>query len=472
MVSSVTMPVAATDSVNSQPPPATESATGSIDATELASVLHLVAEGRLAEAIDQGSTLPPEIAEAVKTLAETLNTRFVAAARAISGTVLAGATQLQVSHDLVEESQHQTEEFARLSEAAESLASSLEQVARSVNEASTGARQAVEETNTGREQVQKALHAFRRFGSVFAEVEQRIGDLNQRVNQVSSILDVIRRVADQTHLLSLNAAIEAARAGHESRGFAVVAAEVRRLSEHTHEALRDAVRTVEDIRKEATDVASMAANVGNQVETETAHADAAENALRRIGEIIDESARELTEIADTTAAQTKAVESMASAIGNVSTSTHRVADAAQTVADAATQLQRQMAGARRNVMSMSLTYTDEDILELSKADHLHWTARLLNLLAGRDQLRPEQILPPEACRLGKVLAGAPAHIRQNPVHRRLTQVHNDIHRVPKDMIIAWNQGDAQQARKLYLQVQDLSKDLLTLVEEMQQLFRQ
>lgn len=462
MVSSATVPVAATDSVNGEAPPQFE---------QLASVLHLMAEGKLAEATERATDLPPEIAEAVAALAETLNTRFVAAARAISGTVLAGATQLQISHDLVVESQHQTEEFARLSEAAESLASSLEQVARSVNEASSGARQAVEETNTGREQVQKALHAFRRFGSVFAEVEQRIGDLNQRVNQVSSILDVIRRVADQTHLLSLNAAIEAARAGHESRGFAVVAAEVRRLSEHTHEALRDAVRTVEDIRKEATDVAAMAANVGSQVETETAHADAAENALRRIGEIIDESARELTEIADTTAAQTKAVASIAQAIASASASTHRVADSAETVAGAATQLQRQMAGARRNVMSMSLTYTDEDILELSKADHLHWTARLLNMLAGRDQLRPEQILPPEACRLGKLLAGVPAHIRQNPVHQRLTQVHNDIHRVPKAMIIAWNQGDAEQARKLYQEVQALSKDLLTLVEEMQQLLR-
>ena len=125
MVSSATVPVPATESVNGQPPPAAEPATGSLAATELASVVNLMAEGKLAEATERATDLPPEIAEAVAALAETLNPRFVAAARAISGTVLAGATQLQISHDLVVESQHQTEEFARLSEAAESLATGL-----------------------------------------------------------------------------------------------------------------------------------------------------------------------------------------------------------------------------------------------------------------------------------------------------------------------------------------------------------
>lgn len=438
---------------------------------DLASILHLLADGQLAEARSMADQLPPAEAEAVKSLADNLNRRFVGAARSISGTLLAGAVQMGISHDLVAECRQQTEEFGHLSSASEALSSSLEQVAHSIDEASLAAREAVQETDDGQEQVQHALQAFRRFGTVFAEVNQRINDFRRQIDQVISILDVIRRVADQTHLLSLNAAIEAARAGQESRGFAVVAAEVRRLSENTHEALRDAGRTVDEIRTEASEVAAMAAKVGEEVEAETAHADGAEAALRRINQVVDRFAHELTEMAAATNEQVQAVESITTAIGNASQSTVRVEDASQSVADAVTDLQRQMAMARRNVMRMSLDYSEDDILEMSKADHLHWAGRLQNMLADKDQLQPDQIAPPEACPLGKLLFELPPDIRRQRVHRELTDVHNRIHSVPKALITAWNQGRTEEAHRLFAQVQTLSDDLLRLIGEMQELLK-
>lgn len=435
--------------------------------SDLAGVLALLGAGDIAGAVEGAARLPPHEGEAVRALARALNERFVVAARAVSGTVLTGATQLLASEDLAQETRRQAEDIARLSGAAEGLTASFAEVARAVDAASAGARDSLRQVAIGRERVQGALGALRDLSATFAEVQERVRALEAEVGQVESVLDVIRRVADQTHLLAFNATIEAARAGEAGRGFAVVAAEVRRLSESARRALRQASGTVERIRQGTGELVAVAAGVARRAAEEATRADEAEEALRQIAAITEKAADELGRVARVTGEQARAVDDMAAALQGVSASTARIEELAGTVAGAVAALQRQMAGARKLLTRMSLTLTDDDVLELAKADHLLWTHRLHNLLAGRDRLRPDQILDPGACRLGRWLESCGPAFRTRDAFARLRVVHVRIHEVPRALIAAWNAGRKAEARRLFDEVRTLSEELLALLGELQ-----
>ncbi|HWL23190.1 MAG TPA: methyl-accepting chemotaxis protein [Ureibacillus sp.] len=144
----------------------------------------------------------------------------------------------------------QSEAVDRSSNATYSMQNNIQLIAEKAVNASSKAKQALEEVNLGDETIQRAVEQMQSINSTVQSIEGAVTDLGRRSSEIGSIVETIKQIADQTNLLSLNAAIEAARAGEAGKGFAVVADEVRKLAEQSAKATTQIAAIIGHIQSE------------------------------------------------------------------------------------------------------------------------------------------------------------------------------------------------------------------------------
>ena len=203
------------------------------------------------------------------------------ASQRLSGHAAQLVRQLDSSHASSLGQQTQTDQVAA---AIHEMAASVAEMANHAQQASKAADQAGNETREGHQRVDESRDAVLRLSQELARATEVIHQLENHSGEISGVLEVIRTIAEQTNLLALNAAIEAARAGEQGRGFAVVADEVRGLAQRTQQSTDEIQRMISTLQGGARDAVQAMAQSSEHVEASVQQAQRAAAALDGISQ--------------------------------------------------------------------------------------------------------------------------------------------------------------------------------------------
>lgn len=233
--------------------------------------------------------------------------------------VSSSASQILVAAEEIEVGmQKQTDEITNITSSVEEMAVCMGQISNNADASADATRRALTTAEKGGHSVRDTSEAMMRINSAVEQTAEKMRTLGKRSTEISEIIDLIKDIAVQTNLLSLNAAIQAAHAGDAGLGFSVVADEIRKLAERSAFATKNVSQLIKGIQSETLEALSAMENGMKEVKNGSVLAEQSRQALQDIAQVVEQSVQLIEEISIGSEEQARVTRNLATAMQTIS----------------------------------------------------------------------------------------------------------------------------------------------------------
>ncbi len=304
------------------------------------------------------------------------------------------------------------------------MLNSIANIAEHTSNISVQTKQTVDITTKGRDLMATARGYSQDISNQISTLNSRIGTLSDSVDQIGEVISVISEISDQTNLLALNAAIEAARAGEAGRGFAVVADEVRKLAEKTIKSTQEIVDTVKGMHENMTGVSELSDKVNKILSEQRTSIEESYNSFDDIMSAVGELDTSINEILVATEEQNAVSQHISGAI-------QTIADESGIILDRVKALRHSYADTFGVVADLEAKYLNQDYHDKNapfvkaKAAHL---AFMRKVLVAYSRNEPTQLADHTRCAFGQFYYGdGMKEFKGDPLYMSIEQPHKMVH---------------------------------------------
>lgn len=296
---------------------------------DLLSVVSTAAEGDLTVKAEVTADALGSVADAFNLMIAGLMTLVTQASNVAAQIQRSTSDILQSAERMRLGAEQQTTQIREASTAVNTMSMITQRMAENADAATQTSVKATQAAVKGGASVAETIKGMQRIRATVQSTGKKIKGLGERSLEIGAIIEVISEIATQTNLLALNAAIEAARAGEQGKGFAVVADEVRKLAERAARATKDITGLIKGIQVETSEAVTVMEEGTREVEEGTKLADQAGAALREIEQIVKQTSNLMTDITKAAGDQVRSTESVVHTMGSISHLTQETANGVQ-----------------------------------------------------------------------------------------------------------------------------------------------
>ena len=409
----------------------------------------------------------PGSASAIESIISNLvdNNQRVASAAA------AGVDSLSETYEILTRNLHLQKEVININDAIASVATATEEMAATaaeISQSSTATAQRATESYSKTESGNLAISSMMgdmdqlesAMSSMFGEVQKFAGFTEEINNLTASVRDI----ANQTNLLALNAAIEAARAGEAGRGFAVVADEVKQLASKTESATVEIESVTNTMNSLMDEVGGSMTSSKNRLNESLESLETVAIALGDVTSVVNDVTEQVQTISTSADEQQAVSAEMASKLNEI---TLAVQNENQQVDDISHHTKQLNAAILDQFSHLATLNQDQILLQTVKADHITWKIRLAAMAMGGDIIPDNELKDHTQCRLGQwYYDKGQKNFKSNEAFQKIERPHARVHEIGKEIAALALKGQTDAASQKIVEMEGFSQQLFEHIQEL------